>query len=246
MKLLGSNPNFRIGFKMEFRELLASIILESGPEKIYHHYTDMSGLFGILKTGYIQSGYMFTTFNDNLKNQIAVIRPSGSKDLESIAGEEDSKKLVAKFIIQFDVANDKVKSLTVKPINEPAITFERDIERILNQYKVIHLKKEIINNCEKYKSIFSEGDYRKLHNKIYNYLLNLTNKEGEERLFVDKIKLNKSYIKIELLPEVINQYNTLSDKLKSLLDIRLSGYQEMFFKNDIYLQLMNMLERDII
>lgn len=230
---------------MEFEELLSSIILESGPEKTYHHYTDMSGLFGILKTGYIQSGYMFTTFNDNLKNQIAVVRPSGSKDLKSITGEENTKKLVAKFIIRFDVANDKIRSLVVKPINEPAITFERDIERILNQYKVIYLKKEIISNCEKYKSIFSESDYRKLHNKIYNYLLNLTGKEGEERLFSDRIKLDKSYIKIELLPEMIIQYNTLSDKLKSLLDVRLSGYQELFLSDNIYLQIMNMLERDL-
>ena len=219
---------------MKFEELLASIILESGPEKIYHHYTDIYGLLEILRSGYIQSGYMFTTFNDDLKNQIAVLRPSGSKDIESIAGEEDTKKIVAKFIIQFDVANDKIRSLVVKPINEPAITFERDIERILNQYKVIHLKKEIINDCEKYKSIFSEGDYRKLHNKIYNYLINLTEKEGEERLFCDRLKLDKTYIKIELLNAFNDKVKILNEKQKRSLDAYFFDYDSFFLKNSIY------------
>ena len=147
-----------------------NLLLESGSPKTYDHYTTFYGLIEILRLGYIKEGKTFANLDSKNSKQISVLRPSGSKDITSIAGEENSKLIAAKIQIQFEIANDKIRNMKIEPINEPVISFDRDIDRILSQYKLLDRKKEIISNIEKHKEFFSDFDYKKLHNKIYNYL----------------------------------------------------------------------------
>jgi hypothetical protein len=215
-------------------ELLGSLLLESGSEKAYHYYTDFFGLINILRSGYIKSGSTYSNLDREDRDQICVLRPSGAKDIESIAGEENTKNLVALFVIQFDIVNDKIHNLKVKPINKPVLSFERDIERILMQYNLLNKKKEIINDVEKYRDLFTISDYKKLHNKIYNYVLNLTNKEGEERIFINKLKIDSAYIKIKLLKKCLEIYDLVSLKDKGMFRSVFFDSIEYFEDNEVY------------
>ncbi len=216
---------------MNFDELLGTL-LESGSEKLFYHYTNMIGFLNILKSGYIKSGSTYSNLNQNL-DQISVIRPSGSKDIESITGP-NSKNLVARFEIQFDIVNDKIHNIKAKPINEPVLNFEKEIEEILNKYKLLDNKKDIINNVKKYKENFSNFDYKKLHNKIYNYLYNLINKEGEERIYIDKIKLDNKYIKIFLLDNCFSIYKNSNLKDQLMFESKFYDYIDYFVDNDVF------------
>lgn len=217
---------------MNLDELLGSVVLESDPKKLFHYYAHIDALIDILRSGHIRSGSTYSNLDRKERDQISVIIPSGPKDLEFIVDEEGFKKIVACFDIQFDVVNDKIHKLKYSPINELALSFEKDIERILSEYKAIEKKDEIISHVEKYKSMFSPFDYRKLHNKIFNYLLNLNEKEEEERIFTGKIKIDPLYTKINLLPKCLEKYESSNIKNKRMFESMFLDNVDYFVDND--------------
>lgn len=227
---------------MNLKEQLLS---EGIGERELHHYTDIDGLFGILKSQTI-NGLNYTSFKgDKGKNSVATVRPSMSneKNLDALSGSSSGG---VKFIIDGSKLSDLVRGVKLKPLAEYPLTDMNVIRSTLkpgkklnpflnSMFKLMKQKpsQEISNKISKLLSDnVKDGSEDTVRSLTKASLRDFIKREGEERIVLKKgsIPLNPKYIKIELDDKKNFKINSYRRKL--LLDNK-----KYFVINDIYKKL---------
>lgn len=222
---------------MEFKDLIEHLefenkpyLIESGSPQKLRHYTDMRGLFFILKEGYIKrQNYWY-----GKSNSICVVRPS------SHINDFNDKSYCGYFEIDFEILNDKIRNLKKIKINELEETYRSIIENIAKKYSInkeIYLKackfiydaspdeNSLINWIKKQSGIvIAKQDANEFIRNYDNMIYSLYYREGEERIFGADIPINPSYMKLIKLENYDELYNQLNDITKKQIQQKLSFY----------------------
>ena len=221
-------------------------LFESGSPQKLRHYTDLSGLLNILRTGYIHDRINWYG-NSSPKRAISVVRPAGDlSDIDKITG----KKICGYFEIDFDILNDKVKHITKKPINELEVEYREKFEFLIKKYYPSLPKNGLI---EIYDIIFKYGSDKydpniqtEINNKFslnisdensqdlwkyyWNMMYYLQHKEGEERIYGSEIPLNDKYMKFFKNSNFESCAKNSPISIKNKLYTEISTYRKLFLQ----------------
>jgi len=212
-------------------------LVESGSPQKLRHYTNLQGLSGILKDGYIKS----TPYYWGGKG-ICVARPSSS------ITDFNDKKHCGYFEIDFEVLNDKIRSITKRQINELEVQYRTLLQSIAKKNDFAKsdfhkLQNELFDNMytskefqimikKKYGYDISENDcndfiiyYREMIDALYY-------REGEERIYGNDIPINSKYIKFYEYESFYDEFDNLSVKGHYDFQRVFNDYKDIFINCD--------------